>query len=106
MHVTASQIRQDLNHFGGFGQQGYGYNIEFLQTEIAKILGLDNKDSFQGARGKLEEGFLANLVLVDLNEEWTIDSSKFKTKGKICPFENMDVVGKVLATWFKGEKVF
>ena len=41
MHVTASQIRQDLNNFGGFGQQGYGYNVEFLHTEIGKILGLD-----------------------------------------------------------------
>lgn len=41
MHVTASQIRQDLNHFGGFGQQGYGYNVEHLYVEIAKILGLD-----------------------------------------------------------------
>ncbi len=43
MNVTASQIRQDLNHFGGFGQQGYGYNVEFLHTEIGKILGLDTK---------------------------------------------------------------
>ncbi|HIX58262.1 MAG TPA: redox-sensing transcriptional repressor Rex [Candidatus Blautia gallistercoris] len=41
MHVTASQIRQDLNNFGGFGQQGYGYNVRFLYTEIGKILGLD-----------------------------------------------------------------
>ena len=41
MHVTASQIRQDLNHFGGFGQQGYGYNVEYLYREIGKILGLD-----------------------------------------------------------------
>lgn len=41
MQVTASQIRQDLNHFGGFGQQGYGYNVEYLYVEIAKILGLD-----------------------------------------------------------------
>ncbi len=41
MGLTASQIRQDLNCFGGFGQQGYGYNIELLQTEIARILGLD-----------------------------------------------------------------
>lgn len=40
MHVTASQIRQDLNHFGGFGQQGYGYNVKYLYEEIAKILGL------------------------------------------------------------------
>ena len=41
MRVTASQIRQDLNNFGGFGQQGYGYNVKHLYTEIGKILGLD-----------------------------------------------------------------
>lgn len=41
MGVTASQIRQDLNNFGGFGQQGYGYNVEYLYSEIAKILGLE-----------------------------------------------------------------
>ncbi len=41
MKVTASQIRQDLNNFGGFGQQGYGYNVRYLHSEIAKILGLD-----------------------------------------------------------------
>lgn len=38
---TASQIRQDLNNFGGFGQQGYGYNVEELYREVGKILGLD-----------------------------------------------------------------
>ena len=42
MHVTASQIRQYLNNFGGFGQQGYGYNVPYLYTEIGKILGLDH----------------------------------------------------------------
>ena len=41
MKVTASQIRQDLNNFGGFGQQGYGYNVRHLYDEIGKILGLD-----------------------------------------------------------------
>lgn len=41
MKVTASQIRQDLNTFGGFGQQGYGYNIEYLYEEIGKILDMD-----------------------------------------------------------------
>lgn len=41
MGLTASQIRQDLNCFGGFGQQGYGYNIDILQCEIARILGLN-----------------------------------------------------------------
>ena len=41
MKVTASQIRQDFNNFGGFGQQGYGYNVAYLKNEIGKILGLD-----------------------------------------------------------------
>lgn len=43
MKVTASQIRQDLNNFGGFGQQGYGYNVKYLYDEIGKILGLDRQ---------------------------------------------------------------
>lgn len=43
MRVTASQIRQDFNNFGGFGQQGYGYNVEYLYIEIAKILGLNKE---------------------------------------------------------------
>ncbi len=46
MKVTASQIRQDFNNFGGFGQQGYGYNVEYLYTEIGKILGLDKTHKF------------------------------------------------------------
>lgn len=41
MGVTASQIRQDLNYFGGFGQQGYGYNVEMLYAAIGDILGLN-----------------------------------------------------------------
>lgn len=45
MGVTASQIRQDLNNFGGFGQQGYGYQVEYLYNEIGKILGLDQKNN-------------------------------------------------------------
>ena len=40
MHVTASQIRQDLNCFGGFGQQGYGYNVKYLYGKIGEILGV------------------------------------------------------------------
>ena len=46
MGVTASQIRQDFNCFGGFGQQGYGYNVESLYREIGKILGLDKQHNF------------------------------------------------------------
>lgn len=45
MHLTASQIRQDLNNFGGFGQQGYGYNVSKLHDEIAKILKIDTTHS-------------------------------------------------------------
>lgn len=41
MKVTASQIRQDLNNFGGFGQQGYGYNVKYLYNEIGKLLGMN-----------------------------------------------------------------
>ncbi len=43
MKVTASQIRQDLNNFGGFGQQGYGYNVQYLYEEIGRILGIDRR---------------------------------------------------------------
>ena len=43
MKVTASQIRQDLNNFGGFGQQGYGYNVQYLYEEIGKIMGLNEQ---------------------------------------------------------------
>ena len=45
MNVTASQIRQDFNYFGGFGQQGYGYNVEYLTKEICNILGLNDGDT-------------------------------------------------------------
>ncbi len=45
MNVTASQIRQDLNCFGGFGQQGYGYNVKYLIGEIGNILGLNDGDT-------------------------------------------------------------
>ncbi len=46
MKVTASQIRQDFNNFGGFGQQGYGYNVEYLYNEIGNILGLNRRHNF------------------------------------------------------------
>ena len=43
MRVTASQIRQDLNNFGGFGQQGYGYNVRYLYDEIGRIMGMNQQ---------------------------------------------------------------
>ncbi len=70
MCVTASQIRQDLNNFGGFGQQGYGYNVKFLYNEIGKILGLDKTHTMiiVGA-GNLGQA-LANYVKFEKRGFW------------------------------------
>ncbi len=62
MSVTASQIRQDLNNFGGFGQQGYGYNVKYLYEEIGKILGLDKKHNMIIVGGGNLGQALANYV--------------------------------------------
>lgn len=65
MHLTASQIRQDLNCFGGFGQQGYGYNVSELRKEIGRILGVDKhrKTILLGA------GNLGTALAVHINFE-------------------------------------
>ena len=65
MSCTASQIRQDINCFGGFGQQGYGYNVVALREEIGKILGLDlpKKTILIGA------GNLGRAILTHMNFE-------------------------------------
>ena len=67
MKVTASQIRQDLNNFGGFGQQGYGYNVEYLFEEIGKILGLNTiQNMIIIGAGNLGQA-LANYVKFEKN---------------------------------------
>ena len=70
MNVTASQIRQDLNNFGGFGQQGYGYNVKYLYNEIGRILGLDRVYNMiiVGA-GNLRQS-LANYVKFEKRGFW------------------------------------
>lgn len=80
MKVTASQIRQDLNNFGGFGQQGYGYNVQYLYDEIGKILGLEeqhniivigagNRGQALANYGKFEKlGFMI-IGLFDINPD-------------------------------------
>ena len=65
MGVTASQIRQDLNCFGGFGQQGYGYNVVALREEIGKILGLD----LPKKTILIEAGNLGRAILTHMNFE-------------------------------------
>lgn len=86
MGLTASQIRQDLNCFGGFGQQGYGYNIDILQSEIARILGLDTPKSAI----LIGMGNLGRAVTMHIN---------FETKGfrLIGLFDNKEsLVGQVV----------
>ena len=83
MGLTASQIRQDFNCFGGFGQQGYGYNIEQLYNEIGNILGINNRSKAI----MIGAGNLGHAIATHLN---------FKNKGfeLISIFDNNpDVVG-------------
>lgn len=72
MGLTASQIRQDLNCFGGFGQQGYGYNVEQLHTEIGNILGIDkgHKTILLGA-GNLGRAIAAHMDFENKGYELT-----------------------------------
>ncbi len=72
MNVTASQVRQDLNCFGGFGQQGYGYSVSQLKDEIKKILGLnnDNKAILIGA-GNLGKAVAMHMDFEKLGFELT-----------------------------------
>ena len=76
MGLTASQVRQDFNHFGGFGQQGYGYNTTYLYDEIGKILGLDHQH---------------NMVLVGAGNlgQALVKYLKFKKSGFnfVCAFD-------------------
>lgn len=65
MGLTASQIRQDLNCFGGFGQQGYGYNVDKLRSEIADILGINKK----GRAILLGAGNLGRALINNFNFE-------------------------------------
>lgn len=68
MNITASQIRQDLNCFGGFGQQGYGYNVNLLRGEIARILGLD-------------QGYTAILIGAGHMGRTFATNTKFESRG-------------------------
>ncbi len=63
MGVTASQIRQDLNCFGGFGQQGYGYNVTYLYGKISEILGVhENYQAIIVGAGRLGQALAASPV--------------------------------------------
>ena len=84
MRVTASQIRQDLNCFGGFGQQGYGYNVNYLYAKISEILGVG-------------EGFRAVIIGAGNLGRALVHSSMFELRGVdvVAMFDvDEDLLGK------------
>lgn len=81
---TASQIRQDLNNFGGFGQQGYGYNVKYLHDEIGKILGIDQSHNMVVIGG-------GNMGQA-LSKYASFEKNGFKIKGIFDV--NPDLIGK------------
>ncbi|MBR2971338.1 MAG: redox-sensing transcriptional repressor Rex [Clostridia bacterium] len=108
MNVTASQIRQDLNCFGGFGQQGYGYNIKFLYNKISELLGVN--ESFNAViigAGKLgcalaathmfERRGVNRLAMFDVNPDiigtriYDVPVYSVSELGKFCKENNVHI---------------
>ena len=108
MNVTASQIRQDLNCFGGFGQQGYGYNIKFLYNKISELLGVN--ESYNAViigAGKLgcalaathmfERRGVNRLAMFDVNPEiigtkiYDVPVYSVEELGKFCRENNVHI---------------
>lgn len=106
MNVTASQIRQDLNCFGGFGQQGYGYNVKYLYGKISELLGVG-------------QGYSAVIVGAGNLGKALASTHMFERRGvnRVAMFDsNPDVIGKsfsgipvydvaLLAEFCKKEKI-
>ena len=103
MNITASQIRQDLNNFGGFGQQGYGYNVDQLRTEIGSILGVGNgfKTIIIGC-GNLGKAIAAHMAfedrgfeLVGIFDKRADEMQDVRIKGiSISPIEDLEIYCK------------
>ena len=91
MHVTASQIRQDLNCFGGFGQQGYGYNVQYLYTKISELLGVG-------------EGFSAIIVGAGNLGKALVNNPMFEKRG-VDVIGAFDVSPNVIGTRFGSLRV-
>ena len=93
MHLTASQIRQDLNCFGGFGQQGYGYSVDALHEEIGHFLGIDNQYSaIMIGAGNLGKAVATHMSFEKRGFKLTgiFDSDKNKIGQKIREISIMD----------------
>ena len=108
MNVTASQIRQDLNCFGGFGQQGYGYNIKYLHGKISELLGVNegftavivgagNLGRALAASHMFERRGVRRLALFDVNESiigtkiYGIPVYSIDDLYDFCKKENVDI---------------
>ena len=108
MGVTASQIRQDLNCFGGFGQQGYGYNIEYLYGKISEILGVDegytavivgagNLGKALAASRMFERRGVERVAMFDVSPEivgtsvYGLPVYHVSTLGEFCKNNNVDI---------------
>ena len=92
MNVTASQIRQDLNCFGGFGQQGYGYNIKYLHHKISELLGVT-------------EGYTAVIVGAGNLGRALAATRRFGRRG-VTRLAMFDVDEKIVGTEIYGIKVY
>ena len=100
MGFTASQIRQDLNCFGGFGQQGYGYNVDQLRGEIGAILGVENgfKTILVGC-GNLGRAIASHMAfedrgfeLVGIFDEKAEEMENIKIKGiSVSPIDELEM---------------
>jgi len=103
MNITASQIRQDLNCFGGFGQQGYGYNVNYLYARICELLGVSA--GFQAViigGGNLGRALAKNEMFekrgVDVVAIFDNDASLVGTKVNEIPILHIDEFERYAAT--------
>ena len=92
MNVTASQIRQDLNCFGGFGQQGYGYNVNYLYTKICEILGVS-------------QGFRAAIIGTGSLGSALVRSTMFEKRG-VDVVAMFDISKTVIGKTINGARVY
>ena len=82
----------------------YHTNIFDLKTIISKM-SCEPSNLFKLNRGTLAEGAVADIAIIDLDKEWTVDSSKFYTRGKFTPYEGKECKGKAVATMLAGKFV-
>ena len=101
MGLTASQIRQDLSCFGGFGQQGYGYNVERLRAEVADILGMNEQHTAvilgAGNLGRaLMENFPFEFYGFRLVAAFDVDTTVVKTTVGGIPVYHVDTLERYI----------